>query len=600
MAQKQGGSKSKKSVKPEPAWLVKINRALAKAMAGMDPAALVVGYVRISEADKDEGVESQADKLVEYARNNGIALSHIYCDNDLSGAKADRPGFVAMSRLVRKGPTKRVLMRDVDRLARDYDIGYELFTLGSKQGVVYTGVANGKTYDLASDDDDRSSFWLKIDEAAKRRAVDRKNLKTMVTRHAAQGRQHGGSRCFGYGVNYGPHPITKEDIIDRNALCESEVEVLREGRDRIFNGETQKSIVEDFNRRGIPTAEGALWAVGQFGRQMLLERYVEYDLGEHIDPVTGERCVCLDNPEGNGTRVHRPEGGPESRHRGTWPAIFTRAEHDAMRGMLRKHSRAKNPDMPRQRNGDYWMTGLAECGGHWADGRACGHGLIGQTLQRKRKGGNGAVRVNGKFTANPDKGEPTVVKVPRYRCEPFNAKRQPTGCGTVYRDAAALETYVAEQVIAMYENPEVVAKVRAEAIGDDSKALEVRSRIELYDGQHMELVNKQIEAMGKPRYSATRYERQLDAIEATLTKLRAELETLGSDDTRELLSDLDSDGGIRELWASRGSRWKLDMASRLIERVVVGPVNVYSATFTDQTGKTWRFDESAVDIVWRF
>ncbi|MEV0338940.1 recombinase family protein [Nocardia sp. NPDC050713] len=181
----------------------------------------------------------------------------------------------------------------------------------------------------------------------------------------------GGSRRFGYGKVVGTHPITGDDVLDRYALRETEVAVLCEGRDRIVNGESQTTIVTDWNARGMTTSEGKLWRVGKLSELLLLEAYVVYDLGEHTD-ANGQRCECLDNPEGNGIRVHERTG---TRHRARWPAVFTRAEHDVMRAAIKAHSRAKDPDRPRARNGQYWLTGLAECGGV-ARGRRAGRAAV--------------------------------------------------------------------------------------------------------------------------------------------------------------------------------------------------------------------------------
>ncbi|WP_278262221.1 recombinase family protein [Nocardia sp. AG03] len=354
----------------------------------MDPAQWVYGYVRISRDEKDraEGVQLQAKNEVAHATRKGLPLARILCDNDLSGADADRPGLREALRLVAAGPAKTILARDVARLTRDYDLGNELMKLGRDSGVRYVFVKDTE-YDLTSGAG-RKNFMVKVAEAAEYRETNTENLLDRMSEEAAKGVMQGGSRRFGYGKVVGIHPVTGAQILDRCALRDEEVAVLREGRDRIINGESQTTIVTDWNARGITTSEGGLWRVGKLSHLLLLEAYVAYDLGEHTD-TTGQRCACLNNPDGNGVRVHTRTG---TRHRAQWPAVFTRAEHDAMRAAITAHRRAKNPERPRQRNGEYWLTGLAECGGTWPEGtdragQYCGAWMVGSQLERQRKHG---------------------------------------------------------------------------------------------------------------------------------------------------------------------------------------------------------------------
>ncbi|APA97528.1 recombinase family protein [Nocardia seriolae] len=404
------------------AWLVEINAALAAAVAGTDPAEWVYGYVRISRDEKDraEGVALQAKNQVAYAARKGLRLARIFCDNDLSGADADRPALRELLPLVTTGPSNVVLARDVARLTRDYDLGNELMKLGRDEGVRYVFVKD-TDYDLTTGAG-RKSFMVKVAEAAEYRETNTENLLDRMSEEAAKGVMQGGSRRFGYGKVVGTHPITGAEILDRCALRDAEVTVLCEGRDRVINGESQTTIITDWNARGITTSEGGLWRVGKLAHLLLLEAYVVYDRGEHTDPATGARCECLNNPEGNGIRVHARTG---TRHRAQWPAIFTRTEHDAMRAALTSHKRRKDgtAKRPRQRNGEYWLTGLAECGGTWAPGseragQACGSWMVGSLLERARKNGT-IVQRHSAPRQSPDLYARVALAAGERRLEPF-------------------------------------------------------------------------------------------------------------------------------------------------------------------------------------
>ncbi|MBF6367582.1 recombinase family protein [Nocardia puris] len=540
------------------------------------------GYVRISRDEKDraEGVHLQAKNQVKHATRKKLPLARIFCDNDMSGADPDRPALREVLALVTGGPAKVVLARDVARLTRDYDLGGELMKLGRDDGVRYCFV-NGTGYDLTTGAG-RKNFMVAVAEAVEYREVNTENLLERMTEEAAKGTMQGGSRRFGYGKVAGTHPITGADILDRCALREEEVAVLLEGRDRLINGESQTAIITDWNARGITMAEGAPWRVGRLAVLLLREAYVAYDLGEHTD-ANGDRCECLNNPEGNGIRVHERSG---ARHRGQWPAIFTRAEHDAMRAAVTAHRRAKDPNRPRQRNGEYWLTGLAECGGTWKDdaerpGQYCGEWMVGSSLERKRKYGTMLER--------------------RYGCRTKDSRKVRCGCGRVFRNAGALETFVAQAVIAEYENPDILARLD----GDNDNAEQIaalQQRIETTAGNLDAEADRRTEVLtgAGDEFDLRVIDRTISGLKATLKSLRAEQDSLRSTQALAVLADIGSTPGeLRKAWTTKGSRWRHEATARLIEKVIVRPTNIYAAKWEDQNGHVWRFDTSSVEIVWR-
>ncbi|WP_084760040.1 recombinase family protein [Nocardia mangyaensis] len=576
-------TRSKTKTQVEPVWLTEINAALAVAVADIDPAQWVYGYVRISRDEKDraEGVHLQAKNQVKHAKRKKLPLARIFCDNDMSGADADRPALREVLGLVAGGPAKVVLARDVSRLTRDYDLGNELMKLGRDEGVRYCFV-NATDYDLTTGAG-RKNFMVAVAEAVEYREVNTENLLERMSEEAAKGVMQGGSRRFGYGKVAGTHPITGDEILDRCALRDEEVAVLREGRDRLINGETQTAIITDWNARGVTTSEGDRWRVGKLSHLLLLEAYVAYDLGEHTD-ANGDRCECLNNPEGNGIRFHERSG---TRHRGQWPAIFTRAEHDAMRAAVTAHRRSKNPERPRQRNGEYWMTGLAECGGTWKEGtdrpgQYCGGWLVGSALERKRK-----------------TGPPAVQR--RYGCRSKDGFNVACACGRVFRDADALETFVGQAVIAEYENPDILARLDR---GNDNaeQIAALQKRIETTAGNLDAEADRRTEVLtgAGDEFDLRVIDRTITGLKASLKTLRAEQDSLRSSQALAVLADIGSTPGeLRKAWTTKGSRWRHEAAARVIEKVIVRPANIYAAKWEDQNGRVWRFDKSSVEIVWR-
>ncbi|AYF75665.1 hypothetical protein D7D52_19455 [Nocardia yunnanensis] len=507
----------------------------------------------------------------------------MFCDNDLSDADTDRPALRELLPLVASGPSKVVLARDVARLTRDYDLGNELMKLGRDEGVRYVFVRD-TDYDLTTGAG-RKSFMVKVAEAAEYRETNTENLLDRMSEEAAKGVMQGGSRRFGYGKVVGTHPITGAEILDRYALREAEVAVLEEGRDRVINGESQTTIITDWNARGITTSEGGLWRVGKLAHLLLLEAYVVYDLGEHTDPATGARCACLTNPDGNGIRVHARTG---TRHLAQWPGIFTRTEHDAMRAALTTHKRRTDgtAKRPRQRNGEYWLTGLVQCGGTWAEGseragQPCGSWMVGSLLERKRKNG-------------------TIVQR-RYGCRAKDSAKRPCGCGRVFRDAGALEMFVAQQVIAEYENPQILARLDR---GNDNaeRIAQLQKRIETTAGNLNAEADRRAEILSSSgdEDDLRVIDRTIAGLKQNLKAFRAEQASLRGAQALAVLADIGSTPGeLRKAWDAKGSRWRHEATARLVEKVIVKPARVYAAKWEDQNGKVWRFDEHSVDIRWR-
>ncbi len=573
---------TKTMTRTEPAWLAEINAALAIAVADIDRAEWVCGYVRISRDEKDraEGVQLQAKNQVTHAARKKLALARIFCDNDLSGADADRPALREALALVTAGASKMILARDVARLTRDYDLGNELMKLGRDEGVRYLFVKDTE-YDLTVGAG-RKNFMVKVAEAAEYRETNTENLLDRMSEEAAKGVMQGGSRRFGYGKVVGTHPITGDDILDRYALRAEEVAVLCEGRDRIINGETQTTIVTDWNKRGITTSEGKTWRVGKLSHVLLLEAYVAYDAGEHTD-ANGQRCECLNNPEGNGIRVHERTG---TRHRAMWPAVFTRTEHDAMRVAITAHHRAKTPEVPRQRNGEYLLTGLVQCRGTWPAGtenagKECGGWMVGSAIKRQRKHG--------------------TVTERRYGCRAKDSAKRVCGCGKVFRNADALEMWVAQQVIAAYEDPEILARLDR---GNDNaeRIVQLQRRIETTAGNLDSEADRRTEILtGAGDEDDLRViDRTITGLKLALKSLRAKQDSLRSAQALAVLADIGSTPGeLRKAWSAKGARWRHETTARLVEKVIVKPAKIYAAKWTDQNGKAWRFDTSSVEIIWR-
>lgn len=81
-------------------------------------------YCRLSQDDKQEGgsnsIINQKKILKKYALDRGYTNIQFYIDDGVSGTTFNRVGFQSMIADVETGKVKRVIVKDMSRLGRDY------------------------------------------------------------------------------------------------------------------------------------------------------------------------------------------------------------------------------------------------------------------------------------------------------------------------------------------------------------------------------------------------------------------------------------------------------------------------------------------------
>lgn len=75
-------------------------------------------YARVSTADQKTGLESQVRALRIYCEQNKIENYELFCDENISGTKASRPGLDRMMRSVEAGEIDAVIVFAFSRYAR--------------------------------------------------------------------------------------------------------------------------------------------------------------------------------------------------------------------------------------------------------------------------------------------------------------------------------------------------------------------------------------------------------------------------------------------------------------------------------------------------
>lgn len=205
-------------------------------------------YCRISLATHGDRtkVDRQEKLCRRVAKRMGWEVVRVYCDNNKSAWQRNRKrdDWDAMLAAIERGEADAVIVYHGDRLIRQ---PWDLETLLS--------LADGKGIRLASpsgthnldDSDDR--YRLRQDVAAACRESDRISERTRVAHldRAERGvkKRRGGHRPFGYKRS--------------GKIREEEAEHYRDAVARILAGESMRSVIRDWNQRGVTTTPGNAW-----------------------------------------------------------------------------------------------------------------------------------------------------------------------------------------------------------------------------------------------------------------------------------------------------------------------------------------------------
>lgn len=189
--------------------------------AVLTPEEITALYCRLSQDDKQEGdsnsIINQKKILKKYAMDKGYTNIRFYIDDGISGTTFNRPGFQSMIADVETGKVKRVIVKDMSRLGRDYlQVGMYTEIFFPEHDVHFIAVNDG--VDSNQEDNEFTPFrniineWYAKDTSKKIRAV--KRSKGMAGEHI------GSHPPYGYMKN----PENKKEwIVDEEAA-----EVVRE------------------------------------------------------------------------------------------------------------------------------------------------------------------------------------------------------------------------------------------------------------------------------------------------------------------------------------------------------------------------------------
>jgi site-specific DNA recombinase len=362
-------------------------------------------YARISkeEVGSKDNCNLQISVCREWAEQNistGMLVG-VFSDPDVSISrlsKKPRLGWPKVVALIEARQIDGVLATEVERLYRQPKEAEILIDLahGKPPRPVTILDVDGRRYDLATTNGEHD-FRAHVNNASREAAKisDRSRRKKLA--HAREGRPSGGARPFGY----------EADLV---TVREGEAELIRKAADRVLAGDSLRSIVAEWNARGITTPVGKPWARSPLKRLLLSPR------------VVGRR-------QHQGTVI-----GPA-----IWPAILDRDEAELVRRILTDHAHAIRS---RFTGRSYLLTGILECS-------QCSTRLYGGLHTNSRNGS----------------------KVRQYTCKRGPGFG---GCGRVHQLADPLDQLVSEVVLVALDSPGLGAALRARSQNGQEAELLVR------------------------------------------------------------------------------------------------------------------------------
>jgi site-specific DNA recombinase len=291
-------------------------------------------YVRISEdrAKEEKGVERQEEDSYALAARHGRRDVALYKDNDISAspfAKKNRPAYGRLLNDIKSGQIDFVVSYSSSRLTRNVQEVLDLrtFVLGLDHRVEIQLCVGGELRLYEWQGAMVSTITTAVDQG--RSEADSALIRRQHIQRAKAG-EHNGEAGYGYELVLDPETGKRHMVV-----VETEAEIIREIAQRLIDGESQRSIARDLNRRGVPTRRGVKWL-----------------------PIVIKQIMT--SPRIAGMRRHRPDD-PKEKERlypAKWDAIIT---PETFRLVQRVFERSRQKSASSRRAGQYLLSGLLVC-----------------------------------------------------------------------------------------------------------------------------------------------------------------------------------------------------------------------------------------------
>ena len=230
-------------------------------------------YARYSsDSQREESIEGQLRECREYAERNDMTVVGTYIDRALSAKTADRPEFQHMIEDSAKELFEIVLVWKLDRFSRDrYDSAHYKHIL-KKNGVK---VVSAKEH--ISEGPEGIILEAMLEGYAEFYSAElSEKIHRGQKENALKGKNNGGGVPLGYLLDKKAQKLVIDPV-----TAPLVVEIF----ERYADGKTVRSIVEDFNARGLRTKKGQPFNINSFSSLLKNRKYIgEYQYQDVIIP----------------------------------------------------------------------------------------------------------------------------------------------------------------------------------------------------------------------------------------------------------------------------------------------------------------------------
>jgi site-specific DNA recombinase len=323
-------------------------------------------YARYSsDRQSPASIQDQLRKCREFAEKNNwdFQNEHVYTDEALSGAGADRPGLVklfdAASQLPR--PFDVVLLDDTSRLSRNIGDIARAFEKLSFAGIRIIAVSQG-----IDSQDEQSDVLMTVHSL-----VDSLYIKELAkkTHRGLEGRAlkglHTGGRCFGY------NNIREGDSV-RQQINPTEASIVRRIFEMAANSGSLKVIAKTLNAEHVPSPrpragrQYATWcptAIRAMLRRELYAGRTVWNRSRFVKQPGTNKRLRRDRPSSEWLVTEQPE--LRIIDAALWEKVQSRLTRIA-----ELYAKPAHPGLShRASTSPYLMTGFLKCG-------SCGAGLV--------------------------------------------------------------------------------------------------------------------------------------------------------------------------------------------------------------------------------
>lgn len=229
-------------------------------------------YARYSsDSQREESIEGQIRECTEYAERNGMTILCSYIDRALSAKTADRPEFQRMIRDSANGLFDVVIVWKLDRFSRDrYDSAHY------KRMLRKNGVKVVSAKENISDGPEGIILESMLEGYAEYYSAElSEKIHRGQTENALKGKNNGGGIPLGYLLG------DEQKLVVDPLTAPLVVELFT----RYAEGETMRSIVEDFNSRGLRTRKNKPFNLNSFYSILRNRKYIgEYRYQDVVIP----------------------------------------------------------------------------------------------------------------------------------------------------------------------------------------------------------------------------------------------------------------------------------------------------------------------------